>query len=186
VTAAGRRIHRRAAGELSNLSVAFAFQGKGTQPTGEQMSTFWKLAASTALVALAAAPAFAAPPADKPTREDNPGAVHRPAETPPPDRGREGTPGPTGSLPAQAKAYGRHCQGQSKKRSDAAEGTKGTPFSQCVRAMAKLAKGTSDSPRKACKDLSKKHVEGEKGTPYSRCVVAGAKLLREQRAQNQG
>jgi hypothetical protein len=56
------------------------------------------------------------------------------------------------------------CQDQSKKRSDAAEGTKGTPFSQCVRAMAKLAKGTSDSPRKACKDLS------------SRCVVEGAKL----------
>jgi hypothetical protein len=153
------------------------------------MRTIWQLAASTALVALAAAPAFAAPPADKPDRPDNPGAVHRPAETPPPDRGRQdkpATPGPKADLPAHANAYGRHCQGQSKKRSDAVEGTKGTPFSQCVRAMAKLAKGTSDSPRKACKDLSKKHVEGQKGTPYSRCVVEGAKLRREQRAQNQG
>jgi hypothetical protein len=43
---------------------------------------------------------------------------------------------------------------------DAAEGTKGTPFSQCVTAMAKLASGASDSPREACKDLSKKHMKG--------------------------
>ena len=120
---------------------------------------------------------------------DNPGAELRPTETPPANQGTErkpATPGPKAGLPAKAKAYGRRCQDQSKKRSDAAEGTKGTPFSQCVTAMAKLASGASDAPRKACKQLSKKHTKGEKGTPFSRCVVEGAKLLREQRAQSQG
>ena len=148
------------------------------------MRTITKFAGLVALLAMAAAPAWAAVP---PT--DNPGALHRPSETPPANKGTERkpeTPGPKADLPAKAKAYGRHCQDQSKKRSDAAEGTKGTPFSQCVTAMAKLAKGTTDSPRAACKDLSKEHTDGEKGTPYSRCVVEGAKLLREQRAQGQG
>jgi hypothetical protein len=140
------------------------------------MRTISKLAALVAMLALAAVPAFAAPPTD------NPGAGHRPTETPPANRGTEhkpATPGPKADLPAKAKAYGRHCQDQSKKRSDAAGGTKGTPFSQCVTAMAKLAKGTTDSPREACKALGKKHIKGQKGTPFSRCVVAGAKLLNE-------
>jgi hypothetical protein len=154
------------------------------------MRTISNLAGLVALLALAAAPAFAVgPPSDTPNREDNPGAVQRPSDTPPADRGTEqkpATPGPKAGLPAKAKAYGRHCKGQSKKRSDAAEGTKGTPFSQCVTAMAKLATGATDSPREACKALSKKHVDGEKGTPFSRCVVQGAKLLREQKAQSQG
>jgi hypothetical protein len=143
---------------------------------GSNMKTISSLAALVALLALAGVPAFAVPPTD------NPGAGHRPAETPPVNRGTEhkpATPGPKADLPTKAKAYGRRCQDQSKKRSDAAEGTKGTPFSQCVTAMAKLAKGTTDSPRQACKDLSKKHVKGEKGTPFSRCVVEGAKLLKE-------
>jgi hypothetical protein len=153
------------------------------------MRTISNLAALAALLALAAAPAIAAgPPSDTPNREDNPGAVHRPTETPPANRGTEhkpATPGPKAGLPAKAKAYGRRCQGQSKKRSDAAEGTKGTPFSQCVTAMAKLARDETDSPRKACKDLSKKDTDSEKGTPFSRCVVQGAKLLKEQRAKSQ-
>ena len=76
-----------------------------------------------------------------------------------------------------AKAYGRYCQGFSKKH---VAGTPGTPFSRCVTAMAKLANDKSDSPREACKGLSKKHVAGQKGTPFSRCVVAGAKLLHDQ------
>jgi hypothetical protein len=150
----------------------------------------WKLAAPAALCALLAVPAFAAgPPSETPNRENNPGAEHRPADKPPVNRGAEdkpAPPGPRASLPAKAKAYGQRCKDQSKKRSDAAEGTKGTPFSQCVTAMAKLATGATDSPREACKALSKKHVEGEKGTPFSRCVVQGAKLLREQRAESQG
>jgi hypothetical protein len=140
------------------------------------LSRFLRFAVAVALVALAATPAFAAgPPSDTPNRDDNPGATHRPTDTPP----------AKADLPAKARAYGRQCEDQSKKRSDAAEGTKGTPFSQCVTAMAKLATGKSSSPRAACKALSKKHEKGEKGTPFSRCVVEGAKLLREQRAQNE-
>ena len=117
-----------------------------------------------AMVALAVTPAFAVgPPADTPPH--NQGTAHKPA-----------TPGPHAGLHAKAKAYGRFCKDESKKRSDAAEGTKGTPFSQCVTAMAKLATGKTTNPARACKALSKKHVKGQKGTPYSRCVTAAAKL----------
>jgi hypothetical protein len=86
-------------------------------------------------------------------------------------------PAPGASLPAKAKAYGRYCQNQSKTH---VAGQKGTPFSQCVTAMAKLASGETNSPKTACATMSKKHVAGEKGTPYSRCVAAGAKLLKNQ------
>jgi hypothetical protein len=92
-------------------------------------------------------------------------------------------PGPSAGLPAEAKAYGRYCSGQSRKRSDAADGTKGTPFSQCVTGMAKLATGVTDSPPKA---LSKEHTEGGKGTPFSACVTQGAKLLRDQEGEGRG
>jgi hypothetical protein len=87
-----------------------------------------------------------------------------------------GQPGPSASLPAKAKAYGRYCQGQSKKH---VVGQKGTPFSQCVTAMAKLASGTTSSPRTACATMRKKHVPGQKGTPFSNCVSSGAKLLKD-------
>jgi hypothetical protein len=87
------------------------------------------------------------------------------------------TPGPKDGLPAQAKAYGRYCQGESKKH---VKGEKGTPFSQCVKAMAKAANNDALNPRKACKGLSKKHVKGEKGTPFSRCVKAAAQLRKDQ------
>jgi len=86
-------------------------------------------------------------------------------------------PGPNAPLPAKAKAYGHYCQNQSKKH---VAGQKGTPFSQCVTAMAKLASGQTSSPKAACSTMSKKHVAGQKGTPYSRCVVAGAQLLKDQ------
>jgi hypothetical protein len=43
--------------------------------------------------------------------------------------------------------------------------------------MAKLASGSSSSPKAACATESKKHVAGKPGTPYSLCVSAGAKLL---------
>ena len=92
----------------------------------------------------------------------------------------KGPPPPNASLPAKAKAYGRYCHDQSKKH---VAGQKGTPFSQCVTAMAKLATGQTDSPKAACSAMSKKHVAGEKGTPYSRCVAAGAKLLKDQKKQ---
>jgi hypothetical protein len=85
-------------------------------------------------------------------------------------------PGPNASPSAKAKAYGKKCQGQSKKH---VAGQKGTPFSQCVTAMAKLASGETNSPATACKALSKKHVAGQKGTPYSLCVKAAAQLKAE-------
>jgi opacity protein-like surface antigen len=82
-------------------------------------------------------------------------------------------PGPTAPPAAKAKAYGRFCQGESKKH---VPGRKGTPFSQCVTAMAKLATGETSSPARACANLSKKHVAGRRGTPYSLCIAAAAKL----------
>ena len=87
------------------------------------------------------------------------------------------TPGPGASLPEKAKAYGVYCRGESKEH---VEGEKGTPFSQCVTAMAKAAKNGNLSTSKACKGLSKKHVKGEKGTEFSRCVVAAAKLKKDE------
>jgi hypothetical protein len=74
---------------------------------------------------------------------------------------------------ATAKAYGVACSKESKKH---VAGQKGTPFSQCVTAMAKLATGKTKSPAKACAALSKKHVAGQKGTPYSQCISAAARL----------
>jgi hypothetical protein len=44
-------------------------------------------------------------------------------------------PGPKASLPAKAKAYGFYCRGESKKH---VAGQKGTPYSKCVVAAAKL------------------------------------------------
>jgi hypothetical protein len=74
---------------------------------------------------------------------------------------------------SKARAYGKLCQDQSKEH---VKGEKGTPFSQCVRAMARVDRGSEDSPRKACEGLSREHVKGERGTPFSRCVKAAAQL----------
>lgn len=117
------------------------------------------------LIALAASPVFAkAPPS-----HGKSGNGHHAA-------GATGPTGPTGSKGPKGKAYGYYCQGQSKKH---LAGQKGTPFSQCVTAMAKLASGQSSSPVAACSKMSKTHTAGEKGTPFSRCVAAGAKLLKD-------
>jgi hypothetical protein len=95
----------------------------------------------------------------------------------------------TGTAPnANAKAYGRLCQGESKKH---VAGQKGTPFSKCVTDMAHLAHSSqgggssqtgtgsqnTTNPARACANESKKHVAGQKGTPFSQCVSAAAKLL---------
>jgi hypothetical protein len=116
--------------------------------------------------------ALAAGAPSNPGAPDNQGtqtaAANRPNDT--------SQPGPNASLPTKAKAYGRYCQTQSKKH---VAGQKGTPFSQCVTAMAKLASGTTASPRTACAAMSKKHVSGQKGTPFSNCVSSGAKLLKD-------
>ena len=133
-----------------------------------------KLAVLIGAMALCAAPTFAAgQPSDTPP--DNQGTAHVPGNGK--SHFPETTPGPSAGLPAKAKAYGFYCQGESKKHVD---GQKGTPFSQCVTAMAKLANGNTDNPRTACVGASKKHVDGQKGTPFSQCVSAGAKLQHDQ------
>jgi hypothetical protein len=109
-----------------------------------------KLAVIPAVLAIAAGPALAiaAPPSGK-------------------------TPGPKSSEHAKAKAYGKFCQSESKKH---VKGMKGTPFSQCVTAMAKMAHDQNLSAKKACKAESKKHVKGMKGTPFSQCIHAANEL----------
>jgi hypothetical protein len=90
----------------------------------------------------------------------------------------ENTPNYESAPPPPAKAYGKYCQGESKKH---VEGEKGTAFSRCVTTMAHAAKHENQSPREACKGKSKKHVKGEKGTEHSRCVTAVAKLRHDER-----
>ena len=139
------------------------------------MRLIGKILFVAAVCALSASPAFALPP----QAPDNAGTQRAPESAPPENQGtahKPATPGPRASTKAKGKAYGKYCQTQSKKH---VKGQKGTPFSQCVTAMAKLASGKTSSPRSACKDLSKKRVEGQKGTPFSRCVSGGAKLLRD-------
>jgi len=126
------------------------------------------LAAAAALFTLLVSPALA-------------GSLKAPAHPGKPAvsaNGPSGAKGPSGANgpAAKGKAYGYYCQNQSKTH---VAGQKGTPFSQCVTAMAKLASGKSSSPQAACAALSKAHTAGEKGTPYSRCVVAGARLLKD-------
>lgn len=123
-----------------------------------------KLALATAALTLVAAPAAAT-------------AV--PYENPPPPSK------PKGSPPAHAKAYGFHCQGFSKKH---VKGQKGTPFSQCVKGMARADNNGNLAPGKACKGMSKKHAKGHKGakehrgTAFSRCVKKVVAMRKEQRA----
>jgi hypothetical protein len=118
------------------------------------MKLHLKLAVVTAALALALPAMAAAVPTYQPA----------PNYTP--------APGP----PPHAKAYGKRCQGQSKKH---VKGEKGTPFSRCVKAMAQADHHPGLNPAKACKALSKKHVKGEKGTPFSRCVKSVAQMRKE-------
>ncbi len=154
-----------------------------------------KLAMLTATLALGVAPAIAlaagpgdhptgppstvttGPPATTPTGPPSTVTTGPPATTPPSNQGtahKPPTPGPSASLPAKAKAYGKFCHGESKTH---VAGTPGTPFSKCVTDMAKLANGSTNNPRTACKNESKTHVAG---TPFSICVSGGAKLLKHQ------
>ena len=82
-----------------------------------------------------------------------------------------------GPAPSPTHAYGKFCQNQSKKH---VAGQKGTPFSQCVTALAKADKNDALTARQACAALSKKHVAGTKGTPFSKCVVSVAQLRKSQ------
>jgi hypothetical protein len=124
------------------------------------MKTMNRLAGLSAVLALGVSPALALAGAP-----DNHGNGHKDA-----------TPAPSASMPTKAKAYGKYCQGQSKKH---VKGTKGTPFSNCVTAMAKVANDKATA-KAACKTLSKKHVKGTPGTPFSACVKGAAQLKKDQ------
>jgi hypothetical protein len=134
------------------------------------MKLHLKIAIVAGALALAIVPAMAlATQPESPGQGKGKGPHYSPEQ--------QSTPGPNAGLPAKAKAYGRFCQDQSKKH---VKGEKGTPFSQCVTAMAKAAHNERLTARQACKGMSKEHVKGEKGTPFSRCVVAAAKLRSQQ------
>jgi hypothetical protein len=129
--------------------------------------TRFAMLAGTLVLALAPATALAQGVEYAPAHPDHP--TH-PAHPPHP------TPGPKAPLPEKAKAYGVYCKSFSKKH---VKGEKGTPFSQCVTAMAKAVTGAGTTPRKACQGFSKRHVAGEKGTPFARCVVAAAQARKD-------
>lgn len=127
--------------------------------------------------------ALALPAAAPATQQTAPGNGHKPAgagESKAPDYSPEPpVVGPEASPPAQAKAYGHYCQGESKKH---VPGIAGTPFSACVTAHAKAALHKQMSPGRACKATTGRHlVKGEVGTPHSRCVAGVVKQRREER-----
>lgn len=67
--------------------------------------------------------------------------------------------------------WGKACQGESKQHT---KGTKGTPFSDCVKAFAKAANGSNKTARALCKTEFQfsHHMKGQKGTPFADCVHA--------------
>lgn len=145
--------------------------------------------ALTIALAVPAVPALALPaqvPGNAGTQRapDNPGSSAGKPTDPGSQVGSEASasPGPGASASSKAKAYGKYCADQSRKR---VAGQKGTPFSLCVTAMAKLATGQTNNPTTACKTESKKRVAGQKGTPFSKCVSAGAKLLGDQQDEEE-
>jgi hypothetical protein len=111
------------------------------------------------------------PSADHPTNTSDNGLA-RPTGAADQSTRTSDEPGPDAPAAVKAKAYGKYCQGHSKKH---VAGEKGTAFSRCVTAMAKVASGKETSARAACAPLSRKHT-GKKGTPFSRCVAAAKKL----------
>jgi len=126
------------------------------------------------LLALSATPALAGSAnghGNQATPPDNQGTTH--AQTV-----KTNTPGPKASLPAKAKAYGKYCQGESKRH---VAGTPGTPFSKCVTAMAKVAHDQAGA-KSACKTESKKKAAGADRSAFSICVSGAAKLKNDQQA----
>jgi hypothetical protein len=133
------------------------------------MKRNFRIAVLAGVLALIAVPAFAlATPGNGQGKGQGNGPEYTPANE---------SPGPGAPLPEKAKAYGRYCQTESKKHVD---GQKGTPFSQCVTAVAKANHDETVTARQACKALSKKHVKGVKGTPFSKCVVGVAQMRKAQ------
>ncbi len=135
------------------------------------------LVAFAVTCSLAVAPAAADAQGPKPPNGKTPPGQAKP--TPPP----ADSPDAIYGIP-QGHAYGYYCQGVSKKK---VKGQKGTPFSQCVKAMKALDSGKAKTPAKACKGLSKKKPKKVKGSnrrgksPYAKCVSGAKKLLKDKK-----
>jgi hypothetical protein len=89
----------------------------------------------------------------------------------PPAQG--GSPGPDAPRASKARAYGKYCRGESRRRE---RGQRGSDYARCLNAMARLGSGRTRSPARACRGLSRKRERGERGTEYSRCVRAARRL----------
>jgi len=138
------------------------------------MKTMLKIALVTGVLALACGSVALANGKPEGTPPHGKGAANGKGPTYTP---AEPTPGPKAGLPAKAKAYGRYCQGKSKKH---VEGEKGTEFSDCVTNMAQAATHKNMAPGQVCKGESKKHVKGEKGTKFSGCVKSVNELRKKE------
>src|SRR5438132_17159 len=143
----------------------------------EAQMTTRKVAVLIVTVAFGAAPALAlgsgGKPATAPSGPPSTTPAGPPEGTPPANQGTEhkpSTPGPTASLPAKAKAYGRYCQAQSKTH---IAGTPGTAFSKCVTGMAKLATGSVTTSLAACNETD----AGERGRLLRCSLSDDAELL---------
>ncbi len=133
------------------------------------MRTPAKLIAATAALTLGlASAALASGPSDTHGRSGSAPGHTRSQQT------SSSTSTSTGTAPnSNAKAYGRLCQGESKKH---VAGQKGTPFSKCVTDMAHLSQSSQGSgssqtstgsqsatnPARACANESKMHVAGRR------------------------
>jgi hypothetical protein len=124
-------------------------------------------------LALTAAPALAGSDRGNGTPPTNQGTAHEQAAQT--HAAKTNTPGPKAGLPAKANAYGRYCKDTSDSESHT-KGSKGTPFSQCVTAMAKAAHSSKISGKQACRSLSHKKAKGAKRSDFSTCVNGVAKL----------
>lgn len=121
------------------------------------MKLRYRLAAIVGVIAIGSALAVANVPA-KPGHGNGNG---------PPVTGPSGAHGKKG----KARAYGKRCKGVSKKH---IAGEKGTPHSQCVHALRRLAKGKVATAEQACAPLSQ-------ASDRQKCIAAGNKLLAGQR-----
>jgi hypothetical protein len=102
------------------------------------MRAHFKIALIVSALALAALPAIAL--GNPPEGYGNGNGPHYAPEKPEKPE-KPATPGPKAPLPEKAEAYGVYCRGESKQH---IKGEKGTPFSQCVTAAAKLRKEAHD------------------------------------------
>jgi hypothetical protein len=88
-------------------------------------------------------------------------------------------PGPNASVGKKTQAYGFYCSAFAKKH---VAGQPGTPYTQCLTAMAKMATSRTTTAQRACAVFPKKRVAGQKGTPFAQCVVAATKVKRDLRS----